>query len=246
MVISSNLLSGGMETKHLRDFSQESKDQLLSFAEFMEDENLKKALFAQEKSLGTSKLANLMNAASQDPLNSVIVPGTDEETDLTLQCLQYILERKMPMVPFARLGGPEGLKMSRAAFAVMIKFSDLSEDFQVLVDTVNMQATEEEGPGKLKALADLIKSQPQGDIIIRRWESASRMRQWINEKKQSLVIKLEKKVKQELLADKEKAKEEKEKKAKEEEEKKAKDEEEKAKEQEEKGDSKTEESTKDE
>jgi len=184
MVISSNLLSGGIETKHLKDFSKEAKDQLIGYAESMDDENLKQALTAvKAKSQVTSKLAEIVNT-SKDPLYAVIFPGKDDDTDLTIQCLQFILERKMPMVPFARIGGADGLKMSRAAFAVMIKFSDLLEDFLVLVDTVSMQAPEEEeGPGKIKALADLIKSQPQGDIIIRRWESASRMRQWINEKK---------------------------------------------------------------
>jgi hypothetical protein len=49
----------------------------------------------------------------------------------------------------------------------------------------------------------LIKSQPQGEIVMRRWESASRMRQWINEKKLSLVTKLEKEVKAEVLKKKE-------------------------------------------
>jgi len=38
------------------------------------------------------------------------------------------------MVPFARLGGKDGLRMSRAAFAVMVKFSDLLDDFRSLVD----------------------------------------------------------------------------------------------------------------
>jgi hypothetical protein len=33
------------------------------------------------------------------------------------------------MVPYARIGGPDGLKLSRAAFAVMIKFSEYFEDF---------------------------------------------------------------------------------------------------------------------
>jgi hypothetical protein len=139
MVISSNLLSGGIETKHLKDFSKEARDALIGYADCMDDDNLKQALTAESaKSQGSSKLAEVLKASSTDPLYAVIFPGKDEDTDLTIQCLQFILERKMPMVPFARLGGADGLGMSRAAFAVMIKFSDLLDDFLVLVDTVGM------------------------------------------------------------------------------------------------------------
>ena len=38
------------------------------------------------------------------------------------------------MVPYARLAGPNGLKMTRAAFSLIIKFSDLVEDFLSVVD----------------------------------------------------------------------------------------------------------------
>lgn len=48
------------------------------------------------------------------------------------------------MVPFARLGGADGLRLSRAAFAVMVKFSDLLDDFRALVDQVDMQAQMED------------------------------------------------------------------------------------------------------
>mmetsp|Transcript_41592 Transcript_41592/g.63467 ORF Transcript_41592/g.63467 Transcript_41592/m.63467 type:complete len:82 (+) Transcript_41592:2658-2903(+) len=81
------------------------------------------------------------------------------------------------MVPFSRLGGKSGLAMTRSAFAVMVKFSDLHEDFTALVDEVAMQASlEEEGPTRDKAIMDQIKESAHGDMIIRRWESASRMR----------------------------------------------------------------------
>ena len=40
----------------------------------------------------------------------------------------------MPRVPYANIGGEDGLKMTRAAFALMIKFGDLLEDFSFMVD----------------------------------------------------------------------------------------------------------------
>ena len=42
------------------------------------------------------------------------------------------------MVPYAKLGGADGMRLSRAAFAVMIKFSEFFDDFQVIVDEVDM------------------------------------------------------------------------------------------------------------
>ena len=48
------------------------------------------------------------------------------------------MEKKVPFVPYARLGGVDGLRTSRAAFSVMIKFSEFFEDFVALVDEVDM------------------------------------------------------------------------------------------------------------
>lgn len=74
--------------------------------------------------------------------------------------------------------------MTRTAFAVMLKFSDLLEDFMALSDAVAMQAAlETDDSTKDANLVAVIKQHPHSEVIIRRWESASRMRQWINEKK---------------------------------------------------------------
>lgn len=47
------------------------------------------------------------------------------------------------MVPYARLGGEDGMRLSRAAFAVMVKFSnDGIDKFTELVDEIEMTWTE--------------------------------------------------------------------------------------------------------
>ena len=40
------------------------------------------------------------------------------------------------MVPYARLAGKNGFNMTRSAFALLIKFSDMLEDLVSLVDQV--------------------------------------------------------------------------------------------------------------
>jgi len=43
------------------------------------------------------------------------------------------------MVAYARLSGEDGMRLSRAAFAVMIKFSEFFDEFNQLVDEIDMQ-----------------------------------------------------------------------------------------------------------
>lgn len=95
----------------------------------------------------------------------------------------------------------------------MIKFSDLLGDFEGLVDEVAL--TED------KLRIQMIKDTPAYSTIVRRWESAARMRQWINETKLELSLKFEKKVGEELKKKKELDKEKADKLAAEEEAKKA-------------------------
>lgn len=77
-----------------------------------------------------------------------------------------MLLKKRPMVTYARLGGTEGMELSRSAFAVMIKFSDLTEDFMALVDILEMQANlEDEGPERDASLIEAVKEFAQGDMI---------------------------------------------------------------------------------
>jgi hypothetical protein len=62
-------------------------------------------------------------------LLAIIHKGKNEVVDHVIQYLQQILEKKVPFVPYARLGGEDGMRISRAAFSVMIKFSEFFEDF---------------------------------------------------------------------------------------------------------------------
>lgn len=79
--------------------------------------------------------------------------------------------------------------MSRAAFAVMIKFCDLTDEFSNLVKAV---ALESEMQGDMDnseqeaAVIEFMKKQEQADKIIKIYESSSRMRSWLEEKKISL------------------------------------------------------------
>ena len=52
-----------------------------------------------------------------------------ESVKLTLDVLQQALLTKIPFCPFARLGGQSGSDISRAAFSVIIKFTESTSTF---------------------------------------------------------------------------------------------------------------------
>lgn len=121
MIIQSNLLSGGIENRFLTLFSEEAQQQLEDLVKISEDKKL----------LEMMKSGGKLNE-EDELLDSIINAGKNELVDKLIGYLQQMLERKIPMVPYARLAGVDGMRLSRAALGVMIKFSDY------LVDTVHL------------------------------------------------------------------------------------------------------------
>jgi hypothetical protein len=114
------------------------------------------------------------------------------------------------MVPYARLNGADGMRLSRAAFGAMLKFSEFFDTFTMLVDEVDMQwEMLQEDPERDLKLKEVVKAAPHFEGISKRWESASKMRQWIGEKKKNLIERIRKEVELEYKKkkDEEKAKE---------------------------------------
>lgn len=77
------------------------------------------------------------------------------------------------------------MRLTRSAFAVMVKVQGLSGDLMSLVDEVEMN-WEEKGKDKA-AMVTYLKEQNGATIIFKRWESASKMRIFISEKKKDLM-----------------------------------------------------------
>jgi hypothetical protein len=121
-------------------------------------------------------------------LSAIIHEGKNSNIDRVIFYLQQTLEKKIPFVPYARLGGADGMRMTRAAFSVMIKFSEFFDDFLTMVDEVDMKWEEvKDAPDKDLQMKEAMKTIPHYEQIVKRWDSASKMRQWINEKKKNLI-----------------------------------------------------------
>ncbi len=94
-------------------------------------------------------------------ISAIIHEGENEHVDRLIGFLQGFLERKVPFVPYARLSGSDGMRLSRAAFGVMIKFSEFFESFCALVDEVDLQWMDlEADPERDLKMKDLIKAAP--------------------------------------------------------------------------------------
>lgn len=140
-------------------------------------------------------------------VEAIITPNTDENVDRVITYLQQFLERKIPMVPYARLAGSDGMRLSRATFAVMIKFSEFFQDFIDIVGEVDIMWSEFEGDAEREIkMKEELKKQEHFEQISKRWESASKMRQWINEKKKNMMDKVKKEVEAEFMVKKEEEK----------------------------------------
>ena len=74
------------------------------------------------------------------------------------------------------------MKISRAAFAVILKFTEKLFTFEGLSDNIKLIALEKksEGAQKVKDIVAQLKSSKDADFdkILKSWETANQMRKW--------------------------------------------------------------------
>lgn len=195
LIIQSNLLSGGIENRYISLFSQDGLDSLHDLIQISNDHKLLQLVSQKPSQTEDDKL-----------ISSVIHKGENVIVDKLIAYLQGFLERKIPMCTYARLGGEDGMRLTRASFGVMIKFSEFYDSFTQMVDNVDMEWSMLEGDDERDIkMKEMIKAMPHYDMIFKRWESAAKMRQWINEKKTNLSQKVQKEVEAEYKKKKEQA-----------------------------------------
>ena len=97
--------------------------------------------------------------------------------NVTLEVLQNEVATKKG--PLMRIGGPDGMRLTRAAFAVILKFSEQVPLFQTIWDEVEMigMGMDEniKGVAKYKHIANelLQDKQHEFEILCKQWEQAS-------------------------------------------------------------------------
>ena len=136
-IIQSQLLRGGLPLHLFRNFSDQQLDAMLKIAE--------KGIGMEEIVQNISK-AKEQRAANQDTelfnesekfLQEIIYVKKNKFIDKTCEGLQKLLKQKGGLVAsYCEQGQNDGLLLTRAAFAIMIKFSGLHTSFEEMVDQI--------------------------------------------------------------------------------------------------------------
>lgn len=130
LILDSKLLSGGIENRYLNRFDQTARDQLKSVLEVSGDYTMHELLEIPAE--------DEQGEAEDERLLSILEPKKNDFVDKLCTLLQYRIERARPMIQYARIGSVDGLRISRAAFSVMIKYNEATNIFDNLVDEVDM------------------------------------------------------------------------------------------------------------
>lgn len=123
-VLQSELLSGGIDLKHINVYTDETKKILEQDAELSDNQEMLKALKANHEN------------DEQDILLKVMYKEKDKTIDRLIEYYQKNLLKMRHKFAHATIGGDDGMRITRAAFAVLLKYRDLVTDFELLVETM--------------------------------------------------------------------------------------------------------------
>ena len=182
----SQLLHGGLENTFINSFSVETKQKITEIL-----------LLSQDNSLSELITRSNSTTVGEDRIfGEVMTQGKNEICDLLIKVLQYCFEMQVPAVSYAKQGGEAGLRLTRAAFAVMAKYSQMGSKLENMVNEIDILETELDSSldekGKLRELREKLKNEPDFKELLKQFNHAGRMRLWIAEKKKNLSEKIEK------------------------------------------------------
>lgn len=186
-LLKSKILSGGVQNRFLSTFSKETLQTIENLATITGDKKLLKYL------------TEVQLIDEDECYLNIIHQGRDKSIDKLIDLLQWNLLKKSP---FARAGGAEGTAVSRCAFAGMMALNQHEEqcsysNFIMMVDHLEMsmdlvdeKATQNQ---KNKELMEELKTMGSIEPILERWEMASKMRIWLQEKRKDISNSIKKK-----------------------------------------------------
>ena len=125
-------------------------------------------------------------------------PGINKNLDMMFEGFQAIVKQNGGAVSsYCRLGGEQGMVLTRSAFTILIKYTGLSKIVSEILEQIEVLATlnnlpTEPGTERDEVLKKEIKSVTKHDQVINNWAIASRMRKWLIQKKQSIAERVSK------------------------------------------------------
>ena len=123
----SNLLSGGFENRFINEFSEETTKAIKNFA-IMENDNT---------------LLNYVSTEEANEQDLLLRPIIDIEKDKMAEELMNLLQWELTRRHFwAKSGGEQAMTLTRCAFAVMVKFNQISDIYEVCINQLEFSLSE--------------------------------------------------------------------------------------------------------
>lgn len=150
-VVGSKLLMGGFHPRHIGLLSQKALEEMAHLAKISDNYEMREMLLVRANNPGVAE----ENNEDERLLSAIQNEKEDEDVDIVVNVLQHTLQTKRPFVMHARIGGADGMKISRCAFATMVKFSNKIVAFTKLRDELEFtkEELEDEKDEKKKLLA---------------------------------------------------------------------------------------------
>ena len=136
-IIQSQLLRGGLPLHLFRNFSDQQLNAMLDVAEKgIGMEEIVRSIRTAKEQRAANQDTELYNQSEQF-LHEIIYVKRNKFIDKTCEGLQKLLKQKGGLVAsYCEQGQNDGLLLTRAAFAIMIKFSGLHTSFEEMVDQI--------------------------------------------------------------------------------------------------------------
>lgn len=186
-LLKTKLFSGGIENRFLNTFSKEAQQHIENLATISGDNKLARYLYEVEE------------VEDDTIMQAIIHEGKDVNVDRFIHILQWSLLRKKPT---AKVGGVQGMILSRCAFAATLSLNQYDEtcsitNIMMIIDHLEMAEQELDSDlnenQKNKQLLEELRSVSDIEPFIQRWESASKMRIWLQEKRRDISNAIKKK-----------------------------------------------------
>jgi hypothetical protein len=115
-------------------------------------------------------------------LYAILNEGKQKNLDAMIDTMQFWLTKQRGAAGrCARLGQALGMRLTRASFAVMIKFSGKTKDLLNMLDEFDFEVEEldiEKGPKRDAKLKEILEDLPSSKEILGHWLNAAKMRTW--------------------------------------------------------------------
>ena len=187
----SDLLSGGLQPHLFCYFSETDLKQMACDAKTGMNTDVQS--YIDEALVAVAKKDEFASKFNEEDssLRAIIHEGKDEITDQVCRGLQFKLRKSGgPVAVYCNAGQKEGMMLTRASFAVMIKFAGLAEVFEKMHYEVDygqgLAISEEAGAKQDEDVVEAFTEVEKNEEVFKCWANATRMRRWLMRKKQSL------------------------------------------------------------